>query len=318
MPRDGKIIAAVLLGTVTLLAWAMGPPAQAETITGSIMWGGLTRTYRLHVPATYDQSRPMPLVIALHGGGGTGARMEKLTLDGFNTLGDKEGFLVVYPDGIENHWNDGRATVKYRTIRDKVDDVGFISALIDHLVQERQVDKNRVYVTGISNGAMMSFRLACELTGKIAAIAAVSGNLPYDLAPHCAPARPISVLMINGTADPLMPYGGGEVGAKRVKVGKVLSVAQTVKFWTAHNQCSPTPAVTGEPPRNPRDGTRVRKEVYSGGQEGTEVILYTIEGGGHSWPKGHQYLPEFFVGKTSQNLDATEAIWNFFKRQGRK
>lgn len=318
MPRCGKIIAAVLLGTVTLLAWAMGPPAQAETITDSITWGGLGRTYRLHFSASYEKTRPMPLVIALHGGGGTGARMEKLTLGGFNTLADKEGFMVAYPDGIENHWNDGRATMRYRTIREKIDDVGFISALIDHLVKERQVDKNRVYVTGISNGAMMSFRLACELTGKIAAIAAVSGNMPYDLAPHCSPARPISVLMISGTADPLMPWGGGEAGSRRVKVGRVLSVAQTVKFWTAHNQCAPTPSITWEPPRDPRDSTRVRKEVYEDGKEGTEVILYAIEGGGHSWPKGHQYLPELFVGKTSQNLDANEVIWNFFKKQSRK
>jgi polyhydroxybutyrate depolymerase len=244
--------------------------------------------------------------------------MEKLTLGGFNTLADKEGFMVVYPDGIENHWNDGRAAVRYRTIREKIDDVGFISALIDYLVKERRVDKNRVYVTGISNGAMMSFRLACELTGKIAAIAPVAGNLPDDLAPHCSPARPIPVLMISGTADPLMPWGGGEAGSRRVKVGRVLSVAQTLKFWAAHNQCSPTPAITWESPRDPRDGTRVRKEVYGGGQEGAEVILYAIEGGGHSWPKGHQYLPEIFVGKTSQNLDANEVIWNFFKKQSRK
>ena len=283
MPRDGKIIAAVLLGTVTLLAWAMGPPAQAETITGSIMWGGLTRTYRLHVPATYDQSRPMPLIIALHGGGGTGARMEKLTLDGFNTLGDKEGFLVVYPDGIENHWNDGRATVKYRTIRDKVDDVGFISALIDRLVQERQVDENRVYVTGISNGAMMSFRLACELTGKIAAIAAVSGNLPYDLAPHCAPARPISVLMISGTADPLMPYGGGEVGAKRGQGGEspvgspdgeILDRTQPVLANPGRHR--------GTAPEPPRRHPGAQRSI-SWRPGGHEVISHTIEGGGHCW-----------------------------------
>ena len=180
------------------------------------------------------------------------------------------------------------------------------------------VDKNRVYVTGISNGAMMSFRLACELTGKLAAIAAVAGNMPYDLAQHCSPARPIPVLLISGTADPLMPWSGGEAGSRHVKVGRVLSVAQTVKFWTDHNQCSSTPAITWETPRDPRDGTRVRQEVYGGGQEGTEVILYAIEGGGHAWPGGYRYLPEILVGKMSQNLDATEVIWNFFKNHSRK
>jgi polyhydroxybutyrate depolymerase len=255
----------------------------------------------------------MPLVIALHGGGGTGERMERLSLGGFNTLADKEGFVVVYPDGIERHWNDGRGKVRYRAHREKIDDVGFMSALIDELVKRQNIDDKRVYITGISNGAMLSNRLGCELTGKIAAIAPVAGNMPYDLAPQCSPSEPISVLMISGTEDPMMPWEGGEARFNRSKFGRVLSAAETIKFWVANNRCIPRPVITWEPDKDPQDGTRVRKEAYGGCRKGTEVILYAIEGGGHAWPGGFQYLPERVIGRTSEDIDANDVVWNFFK-----
>jgi polyhydroxybutyrate depolymerase len=300
----------------TLLACAAGAVQRPESVSGSFTWDGLKRTYGIHVPPSFGKTGPMPLVIALHGGGGTGEKMEKLTLGGLNRLSDREGFVVVYPDGIEEHWNDGREKVKYRAHREKIDDVGFLSALIDHLAAGGNIDKKRVYVTGISNGAMMSNRLACELTGRIRAIAPVAGNMPYDLAPRCSPSRPIPVLMISGTQDPMMPWTGGEAHFLRLKFGKVLSVPETIKFWVAHNRCAPAPAVTREPDKNPQDGTRVRKETYAGCETGTEVILYTVEGGGHTWPKGYRYLPEGLIGKTSEDIDANELIWSFFKKHG--
>lgn len=308
-----KTTMALLLGTMILFG-GMGGRAQAQTVTGSLNWGGLTRTYRLHLPTGADQTGVRPLVIALHGGGGSGERMEHLTQGGFNTLADKEGFVVVYPDGLEKHWNDGRENARYRAHRENLDDVGFISALIDQLVQRRNIDPERVYVTGISNGALMAHRLACELAGKIAAIAPVAGNMPANPASRCAPAGPVSVLMINGTADPMVPWEGGDVRFGWLKLGKVRSVAQTVKFWVAHNRCSASPVITREPHHDPQDATRVRKEVYGGGQAGTEVILYTIEGGGHTWPRGRRFMPERIVGPTNKDLEANEVIWNFFKK----
>ncbi len=317
MPGCGRDVSMVLLGTATLLACAAGAAQPLESSTGSFVWGGLKRTYVIHVPSSSDKTRRVPLVIALHGGGGTGRRMESLTLGGLNKLSDREGFVVVYPDGIEQHWNDGRAEVKYRAHRENIDDVGFLSALIDRLAEGANIDKRRVYVTGVSNGAMMSNRLACELTGRITAIAPVAGNMPYDLVSRCAPSKPVPVLMISGTEDPMMPWAGGEAHFLRLKFGKVLSVPETIKFWRMHNHCAPAPASTWEPDTDPQDGTRVRKEVYAGCETGAEVILYAVEGGGHAWPRGHRYLPERLIGKTSRDIDANELIWDFFKRHGR-
>jgi len=244
--------------------------------------------------------------------------MVKLTLGGFDKLSDKEGFVVVYPDGIGKNWNDGRSGEEtgYRAHKENIDDVGFISALIDALIKKLDIDPKRVYVTGMSNGAIMSYRLACELTGKIASVAAVAGNIPQNLYPSCSPSRPISVLAINNVNDPLLPWAGkditGPFGLK--KLGKVLSTAETIRFWVNHNNCSLSPVITHEPDKDPKDGTRIRKEVYRNGKNETEVILYAIEGGGHTWPGGYQYLNERIIGKTSRDLDANEVIWDFFKK----
>jgi polyhydroxybutyrate depolymerase len=287
--------------------------AETSTQTGTLAFGGLTRTYRLRVsPAS---RRPMPLVLALHGGGGTGEHMERLTLGGFNRLADREGFAVVYPDGVERHWNDGRGTQAYRSHRDNIDDVGFLAALIGYAARSIPVDLRRVYATGISNGGLMSFRLARELADRIAAIAPVAISMSEQLLQMRTPARPISVLLIPGTQDPLVPWEGGEIGfAGGRKVGRVISVAESVRFWATHNQCPPTPAVTWEPDRDPFDGTRVRRVAYGPCREGTEVVLYAVEGGGHTWPGGQQYLAERLVGRTSRDIDANEVIWGFFKR----
>ncbi|MBI4355086.1 MAG: phospholipase [Candidatus Omnitrophica bacterium] len=289
-----------------------GAPAQSIEIDGR------SRTYLLHLPPQRLRNRPLPLVIALHGGHGSGQRMVELTQQGLNVLADREGFIAVYPDGVDKHWNDGRAFAQYRTQREGVDDVGFIRALIDRLVQQYGADPRRVYVTGMSNGALMSNRLACELADKIAAAAPVCGALATNLLATCHPTRPISMAIFNGTQDPLVPWDAEEVyahlGLRRQPLGKRLTVPDTVAHWVRHNGCPSRPVVTQEPDRDPADGTRVRKETYGPCRGGTEVIVYAVEGGGHTWAGGWQYLGERHIGKTSQDLDANEVIWEFFKR----
>lgn len=317
-----RILIAILLALVTLpfVRTADAAPTTGEpsaSIAGSITEGGRERTFRLYVPASHHRSRPAPLFIALHGGGGTGAAMERLTDGGLNRLAVRDGFIVVYPDGVERHWNDGRGVSDYRAHRENIDDVGFISALIDHLAQTHGIDRSRVYAAGISNGGLFSQRLARELAPRIAAIGVVAISMSDKIALMRAPARPVSVVLIPGTDDPLVPWAGGDLGfaGSRRKVGTVLSVAETVAAWVSLNRCSPSPAVTREPDRSPQDGTRVRREAYGPCGDGSEVVLYAVEGGGHTWPGGWQYLPERFVGRTSRDIDANEILWSFFRKQ---
>jgi polyhydroxybutyrate depolymerase len=294
---------------------------QSDNYRSSMEWGGLKRTFLTHIPPSYDKTRPMPLVIVLHGAGGTAFGMVKLTKSGFNTLADKDGFIVIYPNGIEKRWNDGRSSdeTKYRKHSDKIDDVGFISALIDNQFRELNIDRKRVYVTGISNGAAMSHRLGCELSDKIAAIAPVAGNISQHLLPECSPAQPISVLVINGVNDPVVPWEGGDITRSfgKKKIGKMLSTAATIDYWRNRNKCSSVTVGSDEPDRAPRDGTTVQKKTFSECEGNTEVVLYTIEGGGHTWPGGIQYLPRKIVGNTCRDINANEVIWGFFKRHSR-
>ena len=278
--------------------------------SASITSGGLERTYSVHISSSYDQERPTPLVFVLHGGGGTGKGMIKLT--SFNAVADKENFIIAYPDGFEKHWNDGRG-IQWQAHIENTDDVGFISALIDHLSDELNIDARKIYVTGISNGGMMSHRLGYELSQRIAAISPVASNIPVNQASVWSPSRPVPVLIINGTDDPLVPWDGGDIHFGKNKLGEVLSVADTVKFWVEKDQCPSSPIVTQLSDKDPADGTTVRKEVYGGCQDGAEVVLYAIEGGGHTWPGGLQYLPESVIGRTSREFNASEIIWQFFK-----
>ncbi|MDP6439097.1 MAG: PHB depolymerase family esterase [Candidatus Brocadiia bacterium] len=302
---------------VTKVTWLEKGDDIAAHLAGSLTHNGLTRTYRLHVPPPRARERAAPLLIVLHGGGGTGERMERLTRTGFNALADRDGFIVVYPDGVERRWNDGRKAVTYRAQREEIDDVGFVSALIDKLAADFRVDTKRVYVTGISNGGLMAFRLALELPDKVVAIAPVTPSLPIEFE-EAKPPQSIPVLMINGTKDPLVPWEGGDIGFSWKKLGKVLSTAKTVEFWVRHNGCRRELERTMLQDKAPDDATRVTVETYGGGNDGAEVVLYRVEGGGHTWPGGWQYLPERVIGKTSRDIDASEVIWEFFKRHGAK
>lgn len=313
------------LSCVLAVLAAMGAPTASVAQTpgggtpgataGAVAFGGLHRTYLLYVPRGHDRSRPLPLVLALHGGGGTGRHMIQLTEGRFNLLAERDGFAVVYPDGVDRHWNDGRGVPSYRAHRDNIDDVAFIAALIDHLSAGTQIDRSRVYSTGISNGGLMSLRLARELSSKIAAIAVVAVNSSEQIGRMRDPSRPVSVLLMPGTRDPLVPWDGGDIGFPGgQKAGRALSVQETLGYWVAHNQCLPVPAVAWEPDRAPGDWTRVRRELYGPCREGSEVVLYAVEGGGHTWPGGYQYLPERLIGRTSRDIDASDVIWEFFKR----
>jgi polyhydroxybutyrate depolymerase len=267
--------------------------------------GGIQRRYLLHLPPKRDAKKPAPLILMLHGGGATPEHPGDYHLA---DAADKKGFLVAYPAGMNRAWNDGRINPG----RNRYDDVAFLSAVIDELVKTRNVDAKRVYATGISNGGFMSFRMACDAADKIAAIAPVAGSMPEGGEADCKPSRPVSVLMINGTDDPLVHYKGGHVGLRRPPSEPIPAV---VNFWRKEI-CGRVagPIVDHQvPERSNSDDSSAHFESCSG-PGGAEMINYTIEGGGHTWPGGLQYAPQIFIGPVNQDFSASQVIVDFFSR----
>ena len=267
--------------------------------TKSLLFGGMTRTCYVHLPPSYDGRRAVPLVVALHGMGGDGRGMARLTH--FNPIADQNEFVVAYPDGYGRRWSFG-------PMLGGIDDVGYIGALVMALSGDLRIDQARIYVVGMSNGGGLVDLLACGRADLFAAFVVVAATISSFMASICRPSRPVSVLMIHGTHDPLVPFAGG-------KRGVLLSAPATAQHWAKMAGCVSAPAVSYLPERV-QDGTRVRCEVYSG-QDGAETVFYVIENGGHTWPGGIAYLPERIIGKTSQQMDASQVIWDFFKRHTR-
>lgn len=268
---------------------------------------GVARSYLIHVPSGTAPAGGYPLILAFHGGGGQGHGMLRLT--GFDAIADKRGFIVIYPNGIDKHWNDGRSTIK-----NKIDDVAFVNAVLDDVGRRYSVNHARVFATGMSNGALFVQRLGCELSARIAAIAPVAGPIPAEIAPTCHPQRPVSVLQIEGTSDPIMPYAGGKVYsfAGLGEGGNVLSTEKTMALWARLDGCSGPSQSENLPPQSTSDTTRIARQRFTGCRNGSQVELLNVEGGGHTWPGGMQYAPRFIIGKTSGQIDASETIVDFF------
>ena len=293
-------------------------------------WPG--RPYTVHIPAGYDPSKRFAAVLAIHGGGANSEHAAKVTCPNgdiaspkcLSQLADKEGFLVIYPNGASHPgardirtWNAGGGEKGYLCVsgyacKNKMDDIEYFRDLLDDLEKTFAVDKERVFATGISNGAAMSHRLACELSDRIAAIAPVAGANQFSAASPCAPLRPVPVLQIHGTEDPSWPYLGGP-GRRGTEDEGFFAAPKTVSEWVLRNGCDPTPQKESLPDRT-RDGTRVIRESYAGCRDNADVVFMTINGGGHTWPQGNQYLSEVIIGKTSEDINANEVVWEFFKK----
>ncbi len=300
-------LVAVLVVAVVVVRWIKSiPPAGPAGSTTPGTWtykfefGGTERSYVLHVPKSLDATRPVPLLMELHGGGGSGDRIDGLT--GFFALADREGFVVAAPSGIGRAWNDGREEKAGAT--GGADDVGFLSAVIDRVESQASIDARRVYVTGMSNGAIMSGRLACQLSDRIAAVAQVAGTAAVSVAASCDPGRPVPILEIHGTADPLVPYGGGTVASMLGGRGDVVSVDGWAAAWVARNGDDATPQTT-------IIGSDTTVRTWHGATPRSDVVFYRVNGAGHTWPGGSQYLPRLIIGTTSDSFDASDVIWAF-------
>lgn len=288
-----------------------GPAADkaSEQKTVGLPIDGNTRSFIVYLPAGYNNAGKMPLIFVIHGGSGTPEGM--MNIANFKTISERDKVILVYPAGIQNNWNDGRPTVPNQL---GINDVSFFNQLCDHLIANYPVDGTRIYATGISNGGFMSSRLGCELSNRIAAIAVDAATIEATtIAPACNPGRAVPAIYIHGTTDPLVPFIGGQMTAGGTAGGTVLSHFQAIDKWISINGCSTTPVITDLPDIS-NDGTTIKQRVYGGGTNASEVVSYVILNGGHTWPQGYQYLPESIIGKTSQDMNACEVIWTFFKR----
>ncbi|OBK13757.1 PHB depolymerase family esterase [Mycobacterium sp. 1245852.3] len=278
--------------------------ASARDIPGTFRSGGMDRTYMLHVPA----GDPVGLVLSLHGGGGSGISQRALT--GFDTVAEAHNLLVVYPDGYDKSWADGRGASP--ADRHHINDVAFLVGLVTKVQHDYGVAPGHVFVTGMSNGGFMSNRLACERADVFAAVAPVAGTLGVGVA--CNPSQPVSVWEAHGTADPLVPFKGGAVRG-RGGLSHSISADTMVDKWRSADGCQGDPAMEALP--DVRDGTVVHRYESTGCAANTEVVFYKIDRGGHTWPGGKQYLPAAVIGPTTRALDGSEAIAQFFLAHAR-
>lgn len=318
--RGGRILVLAALALAAQHAGAAPACADrgakaSEARCESLAFGGRERTYRLYVPARLEAKAP--LLVVLHGGGGGGAGMEALTERGFNRRADEAGVLIVYPDGVDHGWNDGRHDLKTRAVRDGVDDVGFLRTLVAALGKRYPVDRNRIFVTGISNGGMMTLRLACDAADVFAGFVAVAASLGEDTAAECRPVAARPVALIDGTDDPLVPFAGGDVRVLGAHRGRVIGADATFATFRGFAGCT---SVEAEPPldRIADDGTALVVRRAVGCSPGTRVVLYEVQGGGHAWPGGVRYAREWLIGKVSRELDATDEAWRFLGLGGNR
>jgi polyhydroxybutyrate depolymerase len=274
--------------------------------------GGRPRAYFVHVPAKYDPKSPGAVVLVFQGGVNNAREMPRFC--GLDETADQHNFIVVYPFGTGQRgramaWNAGDCCGE--AVRHNVDDVGFARSLLDDLAKVVQFDPKRVYAAGMGNGAMMVYRLASELSDRIAAIAPIAGSMGTE---SCAPSRPVSVIHFHGTADRLVPYKGGK--GEMSPIGTIFhSVEHSIQSWVKANGCRAEPEVSKLPDKA-GDGTTVRTAAHRGGKEGSEVVLVTIDGMGHAWP-GREPLGRAH-GQSSSNVSANEMMWQFFAKHPMK
>lgn len=291
-----RLLLGFLLVTACVHVRARVEPALAR---GTLEVDDYERSY-----LAWEAGAGAPLVLSLHGRFGDGAGQARRT--GLLAVAQREGFTVVFPDGLERSWNDARALGP--AAEQGVDDLEYLSALIDAFVA-RGADPRRVYLVGMSNGGFMALTAACRLSTKVAAVASVTGAVSRPLEADCAMERPVPSVLFFGTADRIVPFDGGVVAPNR---GQVLGAVASAGFLAAKNGCGAAPAVEPLPDVDPTDSTRVARWTWGGCA--APVELYVVEGGGHTWPTGRGYAGPPPSGKVTRDVDASEAAWAFFRR----
>ena len=330
---------AILLGAQAL---------RAQETKEKVTVDDVDRDFMVRLPTGYDPQRHYPVVILLHGMGQDADDMERLTR--FDELADKDSVIAVYPIALHGRWNvgvqpeerqaspmpgrhrryggggypgsgypgggggypggGGQQSPSQEPGSDRrpapADDISFFNQMLDQLGSKLSVDSSRIYAAGLSEGGLMSLRLGCALSDRIAAVAAIGAAMPKRMI--CLPSRPVPMLMINGTSDPVVPYGGGTEHNMNLPV---ISAEDSAQAWAKIDRCAEKPEKSRLPAKE-KGGMETKVDTYTGCQQSAQVVLYSVKGGGNTWPGGEQYEVEKTIGKTSQDINANEAIWNFF------
>jgi polyhydroxybutyrate depolymerase len=288
------------------------PRLSGKLTERTIQVGGLKRTYLTYVPQ--GLAKGAPLVVVMHGSGQHGAQMRMWTGYGFERLADEHGFVVAYPDGYEGYWNACNVAGDYSANRLNIDDVGFLTAMADKLVAEEGIDPDHMFAVGLSRGGHMAFRLALEAPSRFRAVAAVAANVPVPENFKCKPAGQgtSSVMIMNGTKDPLNPFNGGEVSLFGLfRRGKVRSSRESSQYFAELNHITGPPEATQT---QMSDGIRVEQVLWRNGSK-EEVELVAIHGGGHVLPQPYWRAPRI-LGPTPKQPNGPTVIWAFFAHQG--
>jgi len=325
----GVLVTGCAMGLLSLAVWAQD---TKETVTVD----KADRTYLVHLPKGFDAQQHYPVVVLLHGPNQQAEDMERLTR--FNDLADKDSIIVVYPNAMQGHWNVGVTAPQQRRVyrrgygrrwgypgylpppppqqtprqeegqrrrQERADDVEFFNKMLDQLSTQSTVDMSRIYFAGLSDGGFMALRVGCNLSDRVAAIASVGAAMPKTMI--CVPSRPVPVVMVNGTSDPVVKYDGGTGKDGRFQT---ISAEDSAKEWAKLDRCGEKP-VHSKLPEHGKGGMQTKVETFDGCQENAQVELYSVKGGGNTWPGGEQYEPENTVGKTSQDFNANEVVWSF-------
>lgn len=283
-----------------------------QNINRTILVDGLQRTYIIHLPPAFGTAQKMPLIFALHGGGGTAKGA--IGIYNLEPLADKNNFIIVYPDAIHKAWNIPGMASRVKNPDTAADDAHFISVLLDTMIAHCKADDKKVFCTGISRGAMFSFYLAEALNERITAIAPVCGGISQTMAKTYSLKKPLPVLMINGTADPLVNYSGGYGKMNKRNEGNedadMLPAEDLVKKIVSLNHCNALPKTMALPDADATDGCTASEYLYDCGDVTVDFIK--IENGGHTWPGGTQYLPKFIIGRLCKDFSASKKIFDFF------
>ena len=293
----------------TPLLYAAEPDMPGKITQETISHGGMERTFLAYIP-TGELSSPA-LIIVLHGSMGTGKKMREEVCGGqFDRLAEKEKCIVAYPDGYKKYWNDCRTTPKDYAHTQNIDDVGFITKVIETCCTKWYVNPKRVYAIGLSNGGHMCYRLAVEAPDKVAGIVAIGASMPAAGMSKCkTPHTGMPVMIVNGTDDPVNPFEGGTVRLFYVfSKGEVMSSLESARAWLKDEDRQKQPKIEPMDHHDLTDHTHIERLTWPG----TKVRLYMVHGGGHTIPGGKQYLPLFIVGWVSQDMDTAEEAWRFF------